>query len=191
MTHFDPSELTVRIAAEVKDLDVSPVMDAQDFAAVHAVWSDLATVAAREAMSDSGFDPVAESERCGCSIRTGIGGIELIDTQLQRFAANGPSRVSPLLVPYSINNMAAGFVAIKRGSEGPKFLHDDGLRSGTHAIGEAYLHIVGNAADLMLAGGSEASIIPLIVAGFANMRALSTNNDDPAGRLTPLRFAPR
>lgn len=184
ITLFDPAELPVRIAAEVKDLDVSPVMDAK-LARQSTRYIQLATVAAREAVADSGLNGADESERFGCSIGTGIGGIELVDAQLQRFAASGPSRVSPLLVPYSINNMAAGFVAIKEALKGPNFCMTTACASGTHAIGEAYLHIVGGTADMMLAGGSEASIIPLIVAGFANMRALSTNNEDPTGASRP------
>ncbi len=108
-----------------------------------------------------------------------------IDSQLRRFTDQGPHRVSPLLVPYSINNMAAGFVAIRESLRGPNFCVTTACASGTHAIGEAYLHIAGGTADMMLAGGSEASIIPLIVAGFSNMHALSTNNADPAGASRP------
>ncbi|MHB0954776.1 MAG: beta-ketoacyl-ACP synthase II [Pirellulaceae bacterium] len=184
ITLFDPSGLPVQIAGEVKDLDVSPVMDAK-IARQSTRYIQLAAVAAREAILDSGLDAAAESERFGCSIGTGIGGIELIDAQLRRFADQGPHRVSPLLVPYSINNMAAGFVAIRETLRGPNFCVTTACASGTHAIGEAFLHIVGGTTDMMLAGGSEASIIPLIVAGFANMRALSPNDADPAGASRP------
>jgi 3-oxoacyl-[acyl-carrier-protein] synthase II len=184
ITNFDPSELPVRIAAEVKDLDVSAVMDAKT-ARQSTRFVKFAAVAAREAISDSGLDAAAESERFGCSIGTGIGGIELIQSQLLRYHEQGPHRVSPLLVPYSINNMAAGFVAIRESLRGPNLCVTTACASGTHAIGEAFLHIAGGTADMMLAGGSEASIVPLIVAGFANMHALSTNDSDPAKASRP------
>ncbi|MHB8973169.1 MAG: beta-ketoacyl-ACP synthase II [Pirellulaceae bacterium] len=184
ITLFDPSDLPVQIAAEVKDLDVSAVMDAK-IARQSTRYIQLAAVAARQAIADSGLDAPAESEQFGCSIGTGIGGIELIDAQVRRFSEQGHHRVSPLLVPYSINNMAAGFVAIRETLRGPNFCVTTACASGTHAIGEAMLHIAGGTVDMMLAGGSEASIIPLIVAGFANMRALSTNNSDPAGASRP------
>jgi 3-oxoacyl-[acyl-carrier-protein] synthase II len=184
ITCFDPRHLPVRIAAEVKNLNLAAVMDAKT-ARQSTRYIHLAVVAAREAISDTGLDTAAESDRFGCSIGTGIGGIELVDSQLRRLIELGPRRVSPMLVPYSINNMAAGFVALRETLRGPNFCMTTACASGTHAIGEAYLHIVGNSADAMLAGGSEASIIPLIVAGFANMHALSTNNDDPAGASRP------
>jgi len=181
---FDPSELPVQIAAEVKDLDVLSVMDAK-MARQSTRFIHLAAVAAREAMQDSGLDPGAESDRFGCSIGTGIGGIELTDAQVRRLKDMGSRRVSPMLVPYAINNMAPGVVALRESLRGPNFCVTTACASGTHSIGEAYLHIVGNMADVMLAGGSEGSIIPLIVAGFANMHALSTNNDDPVHASRP------
>jgi 3-oxoacyl-[acyl-carrier-protein] synthase II len=184
ITHFDPSGLPVQIAAEVKGVDILAVMDAKT-ARQSTRYIRLAAVAAREAICDSGLDATVESDRFGCSIGTGIGGIELVDSQLRRFTDHGPRRVSPLLVPYSINNMAAGFVAIRESLRGPNFCVTTACASGTHAIGEAYLHIAGGTADMMLAGGSEASIIPLIVAGFSNMHALSANNADPEGASRP------
>ena len=174
----------MQIAAEVKDLEVSAVMDAKT-ARQSTRYIKFAAVAAREAIADSGLDATAESERFGCSIGTGVGGIELIQSQLLRYQEQGPHRVSPLLVPYSINNMAAGFVAIRESLRGPNLCITTACASGSHAIGEAFLHIVGGTADIMLAGGSEASIVPLIVAGFSNMHALSTNNTDPGSASRP------
>lgn len=181
---FDPSDLPAQIGAEVRNLDVSHVLDAKA-ARQTTRFIQLAAVAAREAMLDSGLDTSVDPDRYGCSIGTGIGGIELVAEQVVKFQDQGPRRVTPLLVPYSINNMASGYISIRESLRGPNLAVTTACASGTHAIGEAFLHIAQDACDMMLAGGTEAAIIPLIVAGFANMRALSTNNDDPVHASRP------
>lgn len=184
ITLFDPSELPVHIGAEIRDLDVSSAMDAKA-ARQTTRFIQLAAVAAREAVIDSGLDTSTDPDRYGCSIGTGIGGIELVAEQVVKFQTQGARRVTPLLVPYTINNMAAGYVSIHENLRGPNLSITTACASGTHAIGEAFVHIAGGICDMMVAGGTEAAITPVIVAGFANMKALSTNNEDPAGASRP------
>lgn len=178
ISRFDASSFPVRIAAEVPELDLTGVMDAKT-ARQSTRFIHLAAVAAREAIASSGLDTRGDTDRYGCSIGTGMGGVELVDSQAVKMKERGPARVSPMLVPYCINNMAAGFSAIAHQLGGPNLCVTTACASGAHAIGEAYLHVAMGTADAMLAGGTEAGIQPLFVAGFASMRALSTNNDDP------------
>lgn len=178
ITAFDASAFPVQIAAEVSDLDLTGIMDAKT-ARQSSRFVQLAAVAAHEAIENSGLDTKRDSHRYGCSIGTGIGGLELIESQAVKLKERGPARVSPMLIPYSINNMAAGFTAITHRLGGPNICLTTACASGAHAIGEAYFHIAMGTADAMLAGGVEAGVTPLVVAGFASMRALSTNNDDP------------
>ena len=184
ITLFDASDSTVRIAAEVKDFDPSTVMSLKQ-ARQSSRFVQLATAAAREALEDSGLDVSTNSHRYGCAIGVGLGGIGKIEQAAYTCRDKGPSRVSPHFLPYVIPNMAAGFVSVALGLRGPNFSMATACASGTHAIGEAYLHVAMGTADAIVAGGTEATISPLCVAAFAKMRALSTRNDAPAEASRP------
>ncbi|MCC6642354.1 MAG: beta-ketoacyl-ACP synthase II, partial [Deltaproteobacteria bacterium] len=148
----------------------------------------FALAAAREALADAGLDPLpasVPSERVGVAIGSGIGGLATLTENHASYLAGGPRRVSPFLVPMAISNMASGYVSIRHGLRGPNLCHVSACASGAHAIGES-LHVIERGdADVVLAGGSEAPLLPLAVAGFAAMRALSVRNDEPARASRP------
>lgn len=181
---FDPCEHSVQIAAEVKDFDPLTVMDSKK-ARQSSRFVQFAAAAANQAIEDSGLDIAANPERYGCAIGVGLGAIGKIEQGAHICRDKGPGRVTPHFLPYVIPNMAAGFVSVAHGLKGPNFSMATACASGTHAIGEAFLHISGGTADAMIAGGTEATISPLCIAAFAKMRALSTQNDAPAGASRP------
>lgn len=178
ISQFDASQLPVRIAAEVKGFDPVPVLGAK-VARQSSRFIQFAIAAAKEAIEDSGLNVSAESDRCGCVVGVGMGGFRNIEEQAYEFRDHGARRASPTLLPYAIPNMAAGLVSINFGFQGPSLSTATACASGTHAIGEAYLHLACGMADVMLAGGAEAATSPLSVACFAKMGALSTRNDAP------------
>jgi 3-oxoacyl-[acyl-carrier-protein] synthase II len=146
----------------------------------------LALVAAQEALRDGGVVVTPESsERMGVAIGTGIGGIQTLYEGYQALMTSGPRRVSPFVIPMSIGNMAAGYVAIQNGLRGPNLCHTSACTSSAHSIGEAARLIERGDADLMLAGGAEAAATPIGLAGFAAMRALSTRNEAPEAASRP------
>lgn len=182
---FDASDLAVRIAAEVKNFDVSAVMDAKE-ARQSSRFVQFAAAAAQQALDGSGLNLAGESApRRGCIVGVGMGAFGLIEQGAHTLKERGAKRVSPHLVPYTIPNMAAGYIAMRHGMEGPNFAVSTACASGTHAIGEAFLRVALGAADVMVAGGAEATITPLAIAAFAQMRALSTRNDAPAQASRP------
>jgi 3-oxoacyl-[acyl-carrier-protein] synthase II len=181
---FDASDFPVQIAAEVRDFDPSTVMSLKE-ARQSSRFVQFAAAAAREALGDSGLDVNTGSDRYGCAIGVGLGAIGKIEQGAYTCRDRGPRRVSPHFLPYVIPNMAAGFVSVALGLRGPNFSMATACASGTHAIGEAFLHVAMGTADAMVAGGTEATISPLCVAAFAKMRALSTRNDDPAEASRP------
>jgi 3-oxoacyl-[acyl-carrier-protein] synthase II len=174
---FDASGFPVRIAAEVPD-----DFDLGDLPAKEARRLDrfvlFAVAAAREALLQSGLAPTGEAaERAGVAIGSGIGGLETLSNSIKIINEVGPRRVSPFTIPMSICNMASGYVAIRHGLLGPNLCHTGACASAAHSIGEAARIIERGDADVMLAGGSEAPITEIGLAGFANMRALSTRNE--------------
>jgi beta-ketoacyl-acyl-carrier-protein synthase II len=182
---FDTSEFSVKIAAQAPD-----DYDLGDLPAKEVRRLDrftlLALAAAREALQDAGLDPASmQSERCGVAIGSGIGGLETISNSIAALKEFGPRRVSPFTIPMSICNMASGYVAIRHGLRGPNLCQTAACASGAHSIGEAARAIERGDADVMLAGGSEAPITELAVAGFANMKALSRRNESPATASRP------
>ena len=181
---FDPSNSTVQIAAEVKDFDPSSVMSLKE-ARQSSRFVQFATAAAREALEDSGLDINAGPHRYGCAIGVGLGAIGKIEQAAYICRDKGPSRISPHFLPYTIPNMAAGYVSVALGLRGPNFAMTTACASGTHSIGEAYLHVAMGTADAMIAGGAEATISPVCIAAFAKMRALSTHNDAPGEASRP------
>ena len=182
---FDTSEFPVKIAAQTSD-----DFDLGDLPAKEVRRLDrytlLALAAAREALRDAGLDPDgAQSDRCGVAIGSGIGGLETLSKSIVALKEHGPRRVSPFTIPMSICNMASGYVAIRHGLRGPNLCQTAACASGAHSIGEAARIIERGDADMMLGGGAEAPITELAVAGFANMKALSTRNDSPGAASRP------
>jgi beta-ketoacyl-acyl-carrier-protein synthase II len=182
---FDTSEFSVKIAAQAPD-----DFDFGDLGAKEARRLDrftlLALAASREALRDAGLDPAnAQSERFGVAIGSGIGGLETLSDSIAQLQKFGPRRVSPFTIPMSICNMASGYVAIQYGLRGPNLCQTAACASGAHSIGEAARAIERGDADVMLAGGSEAPITEIAVAGFANMKALSTRNENPTTASRP------
>jgi 3-oxoacyl-[acyl-carrier-protein] synthase II len=175
---FDPGRLPVQIAAEVRGFNPETIMDAKE-ARRTTRFIQMAVAAAKEALIDSGIDTQTVSERIGCSIGVGIGAIEFIHNTVVSLVKDGPKRISPFFIPFSITNMAAGMVANTFNLKGPNICSATACSSGTHAIGEAFLYIKNNMADMMVCGGSESAICEIAVGGFANMKALSRQNENP------------
>ncbi len=178
---FDPVEigLSVHIAAEVKDFDPLKVFDSKEAKKV-SLFVQYAIAAAQEALEDSGLlEAKPNPEKVGVIIGTGIGGLSDIEQQNKILMERGPRRVSPFFIPYGISNMAAGLAAIRWGFKGPNYCVVSACATGNHAIGDAFRLIQKGDIDIAVAGGTEAAITPLGVAGFAAMKALSTRNDEP------------
>jgi 3-oxoacyl-[acyl-carrier-protein] synthase II len=179
ISSFDASELPVRIACEITDFDPDRFISAKEAARTdrftHLALAAAALAEEEAGLMSSGVDP----DRTGTIIGSGIGGLQTIVTEHDALLAGGPRRVSPFMVPKLMPNGAAGQVAMRFGLHGPSFSVSSACASGAHAIGEAARQIRTGAADVMLAGGSEAAITPLAVAAFARMGALSKRNDDP------------
>jgi len=179
ITHFDTEGWPVRIACEVKGFDPLQYMDKKDARRTDR-FIQLALAAAREAMASSGLRITAENaERVGVSVGSGIGGIATIEEQHKILLERGHSRISPFFIPGIIINMVSGQISIEYGAKGPNLSTVTACSTSSHALGEAMRYVQSGEADVMIAGGSEAAVTALSVAGFASMRALSTRNDDP------------
>jgi len=176
---FDPSDFACQIGAEVRNWDVTQHMDAKE-ARRNDRYTHFGFVAAMQAVRDSGLDLGREDgDRVGVIIGSGIGGMHTYETQLKVMAERGPRKVSPFTIPSLIINMCSGLVAIECGARGPNFGVVSACASGTHALGEAARAIRLGEADVMIAGGSEATITPFAYASFCAMKAMSTRNDAP------------
>jgi 3-oxoacyl-[acyl-carrier-protein] synthase II len=179
ITHFDASKHKTRFAAEVKGFD-PVVLFGQREARKMDRFTQFATAVAVEALEQSGLKiDEANRDRVGVMIGTGIGGIGSLLEQVEVMRERGPDRVSPFLVPMMISDSAAGMLAIRFGARGPNMAIATACASGNNAIGEALEIIRRGAADAMMAGGSEAALVPVAMAGMNVMTALSTRNDDP------------
>jgi len=178
ITLFDPSNQSVRIAAEVKDFDPKSVMDPKEVKKADR-FIQLGIKAAREAMEDAGIDESVERERFGISSASGIGGLSTIEKNAVVCNTRGPRRISPFFIPSALANMLGGFISIEHKLKGPNLSSVTACAAGTHAITEAAKTIMLGGADRMLVVGSEAAICPIGIGGFAAMKALSTYNDDP------------
>jgi 3-oxoacyl-[acyl-carrier-protein] synthase II len=182
---FDPSPLEVRFGCEVKGFDPSPYIDRKE-AKRYDLFLQYAVGAATQAMTDAGLGAqVPEPERAGVIIGSGIGGIGTFEEQCRISIEQGPKRVSPFFVPMFIPDIASGVVSIRTGAKGPNYCTVSACASSAHALGESFRFIQTGVADLMITGGAEAAITPLAVAGFTNMKALSTRNDEPARASRP------
>ncbi len=178
ITSFDASNLPVRIAAEVRDFKPEDYMD-RKLAKRLDRYSQLALAAARQAVEMSGIDLEKYSERTGVLMSSGMGGFITLAEQNEVLRERGPERVSPFLIPMILINMASGVIAIEMGLKGPNFAPVSACATSVHSIALGAMLIRHGYADVVIAGGSEATIAPLPIAGFASMRALSTRNGDP------------
>ena len=179
ITHFDASDFSSRIAAEVKDLDPLDYVDTKN-ARKMDLFILYAIVASDVAVKSASLSVTKENaERIGVYIGSGIGGFGTIEAQHTNYLNKGPRKISPFFIPASISNLATGQVSIRLGTTGPNSATCTACSAGCHAIGDSFKIIERGAADVMIAGGSEAAITPMGVGGFAAMRALSTRNEEP------------
>jgi 3-oxoacyl-[acyl-carrier-protein] synthase II len=181
ITQFDPAEWSVRIACEVKGFDPEVYMDRKEVRRADR-FLQLAVGAAHQAVEQSGLEsviPTISAERFGVIIGSGIGGVATMELQHQKMLERGPGRVSPFFVPMFIGDMAAGMISMKYGARGPNYATVSACASGGHAVGAAFRSIRTGETDVMITGGTEATVTPLCIAGFASMKALSERNDSP------------
>ena len=189
ITKFDAGTFSCQIAGEVRGFDVEAYMSAKE-ARTMDTFIHYGIAAASQAVADAGLktgEALGEEEatRIGCVIGSGIGGLPMIEATHAEYTSRGARRISPFFVPASIINMIAGHVSIRYGFKGPNIAIVTACTTGLHCIGEAGRMIEYGDADVIVAGGSEATVSPLGVGGFAAMRALSTRNDDPATASRP------
>ncbi len=185
VTRFDASEYACQIAAEVKDFDVTQYVDKKDAKRMD-LFVQYAVAGAKMAVEDANLIMENENpERVGCILGSGIGGIETTCEQYARLLEKGPGKVSPFMIPMMISNMAVGQVSIMFHCKGVNLTTVSACASGTDAIGQAFLAIQRDDADVIITGGAEATITPLSLAGFSSMKALSTKNDDPQHACCP------
>ena len=177
ITYFDTADFKCKLAAEVKDFDAKAYMDPKTARRMEP-FSQFAVAAAKQALDQSGIDMEKEDPfRVGVSVGSGIGSLQAMERSEKKLLEKGPSRVEPLLVPLMICNMAAGNVAIQFGLKGKCINVVTACATGTHSIGEAFRAIQYGEADVMVAGGTEASITPIGIAGFTSLTALNTTDD--------------
>ena len=184
ITRYDCSAQKVHLAAEVKDWDPTTVLDKKDVRHMSR-YTQLAAAAAKEALADSGLIPEAEDRtRCGVIVSSGVGGIEMAESEELRCSQKGFDRASPFYIPTTIANMGAGFIAIMAGFQGMCTCPVTACAGGSNAVGDAFRHIRDGYAEVMLCGGAEAAITPLSIGGFTSMRALHVG-DDPSRASIP------
>jgi len=185
ITRFDCSQFPTRIAAEVKDFDVGKYLSPKE-ARRYDLFIHYGLVATMEAVTDAGLDDYrGDKERVGVCIGSGIGGLPLIEDMKEAYLAGGWRKITPFFVPGSIVNMVAGLVSIQYGYQGPNYALVSACSTANHSIGDAGRLIEYGDADVMIAGGTEATVSALGVGGFCAARALSTRNDDPATASRP------
>lgn len=177
ITHFDTTDYKAKLAGEVKNFDAKQYMDPKAAKRME-LFCQYAVAATKEALEDSGLDMTKEDPfRVGVSVGSGIGSLQAVEREHTRLMEKGPGRVNPLLVPMMISNMAAGNVSIQYGLKGKCINVVTACATGTHSIGEAFRSIQYGEADVMVAGGTEACISPIGVAGFTALTALNTSED--------------
>ncbi|HVT73777.1 MAG TPA: beta-ketoacyl-ACP synthase II [Lacunisphaera sp.] len=182
---FDASDYTCQIGAEVRGWDPTQHMDPKEVRR-NDRYTHFGFCAARQAIADARLDMARENpDRVGVIIGSGIGGMWTIENQHKVLLERGPRKVSPFMIPALISNMCGGLVAIELGARGPNFGVVSACSTATHAIGESLRMIRGGEADVMVCGGAEAAITPLAYAGFCSMKAMSTNNENPAKASRP------
>ena len=189
VTLFETNEeFACRIAAEVKDFDPSGVVDPKE-ARRYDRFSLFGLAASKEALRNAGFENAPEGipspERFGVVFGSGIGGIATFESEHRKFLEKGPKRVSPFFIPMFIPDICAGLISIHFGLKGPNYATVSACSSAAHAIGDAFRAIERGDADMMVAGGAEATITPMTFAGFSSMKAMSTNNDQAESASRP------
>jgi 3-oxoacyl-[acyl-carrier-protein] synthase II len=185
ITRFDPSRLASQIAGEVKGFEVAAYMQPKEARRMD-IFIQYGMAAGLQAWREAALEVTADNaERIGVNFGSGMGGLPLIESMHDELKANGPRRISPFFIPGSIINMTAGLLSIEVGAKGPNLAMVTACTTSTHCIGEAAKSIRYGEADVMIAGGSEATVTELAIGGFASARALSTRNDDPAGASRP------
>jgi len=179
ITHFDTTGFAATIAAEVKGFDPHLYIEKKEIKKMGR-FIQFAMAAAQMAIEAAGLSITPEiADRTGVFIGTGIGGFDVIEREHSALLAGGPRKISPFFIPASIANLASGFVSIRWGAKGPNSATCTACSSSAHAIGDSCEIIRRGAADVMICGGTEASITPMCIGGFAAMRALSTRNHEP------------
>jgi len=178
ITRFDPTPYESQMAGEVKDFDPTKYMDRKDARRTDR-FAQFAVAAASQALTDGKVDATKEPERIGVSIATGVGGLETLVEQVLLMEKRGPSRLSPFLVPMLMANAGSAQVSMQFGLKGPNLTHVSACASSAHAIGECAAIIDRGQADIMVAGGAEAAVLPLAIGAFSTMHAMSRRNDDP------------
>ena len=180
ITSFDASPFDTQIAAQVKDFDPSPAFPSPKEARRTDRYSQFGIYAAWQALKDSGLDLTKTNpDNVGAFIGSGIGGLQTTSEQLKVLFDRGPGRLSPFMIPMLISNMASGLVSMYLNLRGPNFATCSACATANHAIGEAWRTIKMGDANVMFAGGAEATIVPIGIGGFCAMRAMSTRNDAP------------
>ena len=185
ITHFDASQFASRVAGEVKDFDVTQFISPKDARRMDR-FIHFGLAAGIEAFKDSGLEVTEQNApRIGVNIGSGIGGLPMIEDTHDDYLKSGPRKISPFFIPGTIINMISGNLSVMFGLQGPNLAMVSACTTGTHCIGESARIIEYGDADVMIAGGSEATIGALAVGGFSSARALSTRNDDPATACRP------
>jgi len=185
ITRFDPSRLASQIAGEVKGFDIAQYLSPKEARRMDT-FIHYGLAAGLQAWRDAGVSVSGQdAERAGVNFGSGIGGLPLIEATHDELLKNGPRRISPFFIPGTIINMIAGHLSIMLGLKGPNLAIVTACTTSTHCIGEATKSIRYGDADIMIAGGAEATVTELAIGGFASARALSTRNDDPAGASRP------
>ncbi len=181
ITRFDASEHDVRFACEVEGFDPHDYLDRKEVKRTDR-FLQFALATADQAVEASGVEPTIgelPDERVGVVVGSGIGGLDTMETQHSRLLERGPGRVSPFFIPMFIADMASGLISMRYEARGPNYATVSACSSSAHALGLAYRSIRTGEADVMITGGTEATITPLCVAGFSSMKALSTRNEEP------------
>lgn len=185
ITRFDTKNYDVKIAGEVKGFEPQDYIDKKEAKRMDR-FSQFAVAATKLAIEDGKIDLESlDRERIGTIIGSGVGGIETIENEVTKYNDRGPSRVSPVFIPTMISNMAAGQISMKFGLKGSSMTITTACASATHAIGESFRMIKAGYLDMVVSGGTEAAVTPVAIAGFANMKALSTRNDAPTKASRP------
>ncbi len=185
ITRFDAEEFSCKVAAEVKDFDVTKYVDKKEAKRMD-LFVQYAVAASKMAAEDAKLDMEKEDPtRVGVYIGSGVGGIETLTSQYDKMIKRGPSKVSPFMIPMMISNMAVGEVAIQLGAKGVNLTAVSACASGTDSIGHAFRAIKSGDADVIISGGSEAAVTPLAMAGFASMKAVTSKNDTPKTACAP------
>ncbi|HXY29527.1 MAG TPA: beta-ketoacyl-ACP synthase II [Gemmatimonadaceae bacterium] len=185
ITRFDASGFSVRFACEVKGFDPHDYMEKKEAKRADP-FTRYAVGASVQAMRDAGLaDGGYDEERTGVIIGSGIGGVTTFEEQHDTYRERGPSKISPFFVPMFISDIAAGIVSMQFQARGPNYATVSACATSAHAIGDAFRTIQYGDADIMITGGAEATVTPMAIGGFANMRALSERNDDPATASRP------